>query len=62
MPRNMATPGWFDRIRSRCRHEAAQTMAEYAVILGVITPGIIVAYGFFSGDIGRLIDSVRSVL
>jgi Flp pilus assembly pilin Flp len=37
-------------------------MAEYAVILGVITPGIIVAYGFFSGDIGRLIDSVRSVL
>ena len=36
-------------------------MAEYAVILGVITPAIIVAYGLFSDDIGRLLDSVRAI-
>ena len=30
MPRNMAPSGWLDRIRSLCRRETAQTMAEYA--------------------------------
>ena len=36
-------------------------MAEYAVILGVITPGIIIVLGLFSDDIGRLLDSVRAL-
>jgi Flp pilus assembly pilin Flp len=58
----MASPGWLDRIRSFCRRETAQTMTEYAVVLGVIVPAIIIAYGLFSGDIARLIDSVRSLL
>ena len=40
MPGNMAFHGWFDRIRSRCSREGAQTMAEYAVTLAVITPAI----------------------
>lgn len=62
MPRNMTPPGRFDRIRSRCRREDAQTMAEYAITLAVITPAIIIAYGLFSDDIARLIDSVRSIL
>jgi Flp pilus assembly pilin Flp len=62
MPRKMAPPGWFDRIRSRCRRETAQTMAEYAVVLAVITPAIILAYGLFSEQIGRLLDSVRALL
>ncbi len=62
MPRDMATPGWFDRIRSRCRREIAQTMAEYAVVLGVIVPSIVIAYAAFSDDIARLVDSVRSLL
>jgi Flp pilus assembly pilin Flp len=61
MPVDMASPGWFDRIRSRCRRENAQTMAEYAVILGVITPAIIIALGLFSDRIGQLLDSVRSI-
>jgi Flp pilus assembly pilin Flp len=55
----MAFPGWIDRIRSRCGREEAQTMAEYAVILGVITPAIVLAYALFADDIGALIDSVR---
>jgi len=62
MPGNMAFYGWFDRIRSRCRREGAQTMAEYAITLAVITPAIIIAYGLFSDQIGRLLDSVRSIL
>jgi Flp pilus assembly pilin Flp len=57
----MPRPGWFDRILSRCRHETAQTMAEYAVVLAVITPGIIIVLGLFSDDIGRLLDSVRAL-
>jgi Flp pilus assembly pilin Flp len=57
----MARPGWFDRILSRCLRETAQTMAEYAVVLAVITPGIIIVLGLFSDDIGRLLDSVRAL-
>jgi Flp pilus assembly pilin Flp len=62
MPGNMSFPGWFDRLRSRCSRETAQTMAEYAVVLAVITPAIILAYGLFSDQIARLIDSVRAIL
>src|SRR5438445_5689154 len=62
IPRDMAPSGWFDRIRSRCRREDAQTMAEYAVVLGVIVPAIVISYAAFSDDIARLIDSVRSLL
>lgn len=57
----MARPGWFDRIRSRCRRETAQTMAEYAVVLGVITPAIVLVMGLFSDDIGRMLDTVRAL-
>jgi len=57
----MTPPGRFNRIRFRCR-EDAQTMAEYAITLAVITPAIIIAYGLFSDDIARLINSVRSIL
>jgi Flp pilus assembly pilin Flp len=62
MPPDMATSGWFDRIRSRCRREVGQTMAEYAVVLGVIVPAIVISYAAFSDDIARLVDSVRSIL
>jgi Flp pilus assembly pilin Flp len=36
-------------------------MAEYAVVLAVITPGIIIVLGLFSDDIGHLLDSVRAL-
>jgi Flp pilus assembly pilin Flp len=58
----MAFAGWLDRMRSRCRPEGGQTMAEYGIVLAVITPAIILAYGLFSGKIGELIDSVRAIL
>jgi Flp pilus assembly pilin Flp len=50
----------FSWLRSRGGEEA-QTMAEYAVILGVITPAIVVAYALFSDDIAHLIDGVRGI-
>lgn len=37
-------------------------MAEYAVILGVITTVIIIGYTLFAGRIAGLLDSVRSLL
>jgi Flp pilus assembly pilin Flp len=57
----MAFRSWFDRIRSRWSCAEAQTMSEYAVILGVITPAIVLAYALLSGDIGGLIDKVRAI-
>jgi Flp pilus assembly pilin Flp len=62
MPGDMAIHGWFDRIRSRFTSEKAQTMAEYAVVLAVITPAIIIAYSLFSDRIAQLFDSVRALL
>jgi Flp pilus assembly pilin Flp len=61
MPGDMAFIGWFDRIRSRCRRETAQTMAEYAVVLAVITPAIIITLGLLSDRVAQLLDSVRSL-
>jgi Flp pilus assembly pilin Flp len=57
----MALHGWIDRLRSRLNRSEGQTMAEYAVVLGVIVPAIVLAYSLFSDDIGRLIDSVRAI-
>jgi Flp pilus assembly pilin Flp len=62
MPQKMAHSGWFGRIRSLYRRETAQTMAEYAVVLAVITPAIVLAYGLFSKQIAHLIDTVRALL
>ncbi len=36
-------------------------MAEYAVVLGVITPAIVLVMGLFSDDIGRMLDTVRAL-
>ncbi len=43
-----------------CRNERGQTMAEYAVVLGVITLAIIAALTFLSGGIKGGLSSVSS--
>jgi Flp pilus assembly pilin Flp len=58
----MTLPGRIDRIRSRLQREHAQTMAEYVVVLAVITPAVILAFGLFGSAIGPAIDAVRSFL
>jgi Flp pilus assembly pilin Flp len=58
----MTLSGWINRTRTHCGREEAQTMAEYAVILAVITPVIVVAFAAFSGAILPLISQVVSFL
>jgi Flp pilus assembly pilin Flp len=44
------------------RGEEGQTMAEYAVILAVITVGVVVAMTALAGGIGGAIDKVKAIL
>ena len=44
------------------RREDGQTMAEYGVVLAVITLGVVVALGLLSGGIGNAIDGVTARL
>jgi Flp pilus assembly pilin Flp len=39
-----------------------QTMSEYAVILGVITPAIVATILLLSGGIGAALDSVTAII
>jgi Flp pilus assembly pilin Flp len=55
----MALHSWIDRIRSRFAHEEAQTMSEYAIVLGVITPVIIVGYALLADEIAGVFDAFR---
>lgn len=49
-------------LSTRLRTEEGQTMAEYAVVLAVITLGIVVALIALSGGIGNALNSVRAQL
>ena len=42
------------------QRERGQTMAEYAVVLGIISVGILVALGALGGSISGQISSVSS--
>lgn len=44
------------------RHEEGQTMAEYAVVLGVITLAVVGVFTALSGGISGAIDSVKSAI
>jgi len=58
----MSPSGRVDRIRSSCRKEEAQTMAEYVVVLAVITPIVILAFASLSEAILSVINAVRGFL
>jgi Flp pilus assembly pilin Flp len=49
-------------IRARFLLEEAQTMAEYGVVLAVITLGILTAIAALSGGITNVISNVTSIL
>jgi len=44
----------------RVREETGQTMAEYAVVLGVITIAVVIALTFLSSTITSLLSSVAN--
>jgi len=50
---------WINQARTR---EEGQTMAEYGVVLAVITLGVVIALGFLSGAISDAINAVIDVL
>jgi Flp pilus assembly pilin Flp len=58
----MALSGLNTRTRTRLGSEEAQTMAEYAVILAVITPAIIAVIAVFSNAIVPLINQIVGFL
>jgi Flp pilus assembly pilin Flp len=47
---------------SHLTSESGQTMAEYAVVLGVITIAVVVTLGLLSTAIQNLLNNVISVL
>ena len=56
---------FFIAIQSRladARNEEGQTMAEYGVVLAVITAGIIIALTALSGGISDALDVVTGML
>ncbi|MGZ4422433.1 MAG: Flp family type IVb pilin [Gaiellaceae bacterium] len=58
----MAFLAWIDRTWDHSSREEGQTMAEYAVVLGVIVPAIILAYALFSDTIAASITRVVGYL
>jgi len=49
-------------IRARVSFETGQTMAEYGVVLSVITIGILVAIAALSGGITNAINAVTAIM
>jgi Flp pilus assembly pilin Flp len=53
---------WFEYARTNWKKEDGQTMAEYGVVLAVITLGIVVTLGLLSDGINGALTSVISKL
>jgi Flp pilus assembly pilin Flp len=49
---------WFEYARTSWKKEDGQTMAEYGVVLAVITLGIVATLGLLSGGINSALSSV----
>jgi Flp pilus assembly pilin Flp len=59
---NMNVNEWFAFARENWRREEGQTMAEYGVVLAVITVGAVVAFTALSGGITNSINKVTGLL
>ena len=53
---------WIELLHTRFRREDGQTMAEYGVVLAVITVGVVVAIGLLAVAISGRLGSVTSML
>jgi Flp pilus assembly pilin Flp len=58
----MTFSDWFEFAKANYRKEEGQTMAEYGVVLAVITLGIIVTLGVLSGGINGALSRVTNAL
>jgi len=53
---------WFEFARANYRKDEGQTMAEYGVVLAVITLGVVVTLGFLAGGITNALNLVTGWL
>jgi Flp pilus assembly pilin Flp len=53
---------WINLFRAALQREEGQTMAEYGVVLAVITVGIIAALGLLAAAISGKLGNVTNVL
>ena len=53
---------WFSMLRAYAQREEGQTMAEYGVVLAVITLGVIVALGALALAITGKLNAVTAKL
>jgi Flp pilus assembly pilin Flp len=53
---------WYQLLRAAAKRDEGQTMAEYGVVLAVITVGIIVALGALALAISGKLGTVTNVL
>jgi Flp pilus assembly pilin Flp len=53
---------WFNLLRAAAQREEGQTMAEYGVVLAVITLGVIVALGALALAITGKLNAVTTKL
>jgi Flp pilus assembly pilin Flp len=53
---------WFYLLRAYARREEGQTMAEYGVVLAVITLGVVAALGFLALAVTGKINAVTTKL
>jgi Flp pilus assembly pilin Flp len=53
---------WFEFARANWRKEDGQTMAEYGVVLAVITVGIVATLVLLSGGINGALSKVTGYL
>ena len=53
---------YYNLLRAAAQREEGQTMAEYGVVLAVITIGAIVAFTALSGGISKAINNVTGYL
>jgi Flp pilus assembly pilin Flp len=58
----MTFAAWFEYVRANWRKEDGQTMAEYGVVLAVITVGIVLTLIALSTGIKGALNSVISYL
>jgi Flp pilus assembly pilin Flp len=54
--------GHMREFLDRLHEESAQTMAEYAVVLGVITIAVVVTLGLLSTKISAVLNSVITAM
>jgi Flp pilus assembly pilin Flp len=58
----MSFSDWIELIRANWRREEGQTMAEYGVVLAVITIGAVAVFTALSGGISGAISRVIGFL